>query len=342
MATLITDVIDIPDLIGYARESAVLTGPNLSGIVSPREVDDLEYELLNLESPYLEIARYRAWDTAPPIGKRPGLAQIKGEIMPLGWSRILNEKELKRLTKLREGITAKGGRPEDIYDDAAATAMACAFRFEQARADLLLDGKVTINENGVKVEANFGIPGGHVVTAGTLWSDYTNGVPITNLKAWETTLKAANGGRKPDFWLTSDEVVADLTLSAQVRNLAPVTGVVPSIMSNATVASIIQAQGISPIVPFEGFLPDSAGTGTTRTLPARKVIAVYRGVAELFFGTTPSADMLVAQGLIQRRDAAGIIAIAQEQIIPAQVKTTSEAVGLPVLRDPKALFVATV
>jgi hypothetical protein len=352
VATYITDVIDIPDLIGYVRESAVLTGDTLESILPVLEVPDIEFELENLESPLLQIARYRSWDAPVPLGKRPGLAVIRGEIAPFGLAFTLNEKELARFEALRQGASNLGNPDgaaaqvgRDIYNDALEAGRACTLRYEQARADLLLDGKVTINENGFATEADFGIPGGHIVTAGIAWSDRTNSIPVTNLLAYEATYRAANGGRNPDAWVMSDEVIGDVQNNAQVKAIygREVNGAIAGIVPKERLADVFRIAGIkAPIVPFNGQLPDTAGTGTTPTIPVRKVIAVRQGMGNVLFGTHAAANVLVRKGIIQRRDAAGIIAYAVEDVHPVRVTTVAEAVGLPVLRDPKALFVATV
>lgn len=340
MGTYITDVITPEELTGYVRESQVLQGPTLESVLPPREVSDIEFELTNIDSPLIQVARYRAWDTAPPVGKRPGFAVIRGEIGPMGLSLTLNEKELARLTKLRE--KASDGSNQDIYDDALQTALACQVRYEQARADLLLDGKVTIDENGFKTEADFSVPGAHIVTAATLWSDTANATPIINLKAWEATYRSNNGGANPDGWLVSSDIVGELAVNAQVKSLANEGGGVPGIVPEGRIGTVLRVAGVkAPLVVFDGQIPDANGV-VGPTLPVRKVIAFRRGMGETFFGTTPSAELLIARGLIKRREAPGIVSFAVEDILPARVTTTSEAVGLPVLRDPKALFVATV
>lgn len=340
MATLITDVINLPELTGYVRESAVLQGPTLASVLPPTEVDDIEFELQNMEAPTFQVARYRAWDTPPPLGNRPGITTIRGEIAPLGMSLTLNEREIKRFNLLKAGLP--GGSADDIYDDAFQCAMAAQTRIERARADLLTDGKVTINENGFTLEADFGVPGGHFITPATAWSTTATSVPITDLKAAQTTYRAANGGRNPDAWLISSEVAADLTLNAQIRNLMPVTGIVPGLITDVGVAQVMRTQGIAPFVVFDGVVPNASTNVAEPTLGTRKVVAVRRGMGDVLYGITPSAELMAGNGVIRRREAAGIIAYVEEEIRPARVITTAEAVALPVLRDPKALMVLSV
>lgn len=341
MADYITDVIDIPELIGYVREQ-VFEGLTLDTFLPNVEVDDLEYELLNIDAPNVQIARYRAWDTAPPLGKRAGFATIRGEIPPLGLTMRLAEKDFKRLQALRAGTPGNGGLVDVIWNDALNMVHAVQARVEQARGDLLTDGKVTINENGVVVEADFGVPGTNIVAAGTAWSNTGASTPVTDLGTWLATYRAANRGRNPDLILTSSEVIGNLTLNAQIRNLAPVTGIVPGVITPETVAAVFRAQGYPPMVTYDTELPNFSDT-LTRVINARKVIFLRLGVlGSTFYGTTADALVMAGNGTIEMRDAPGVIAFAETTIRPAAGYTTGAGIVLPVLRDPKALFVATV
>ncbi len=342
MGELITDVIDLPELIGYTREAtaAEITGP-LANLLPQRDVPDIEFELQNLEVPTYEVARYRAWDTPPPIGRRPGFATIRGEVMPLGLSLRLNEREIVRFNNFRASLP--GGTLQDVYNDALQTARAAQWRIQRARADVLVDGKVTINENGVNLEVDWGVPAAHVVTAATLWSDTANSVPVTNLQAWQTTYRSNNAGRNPAAWLVSTEVLGNLSLNAQIRNLAPVTGVVPGVITQATVAQVLQAHGLAPLVAFDGEAPNPTTGLMERLISARKVIGLpAAGLGEVFVGPHPLATNLVGRNILRQNQAPGILTWVEEEVRPAAVITTSEAVSLPVLRDPKALFIATV
>ena len=341
MGQLITDVIDIPELIGYTREVAQLPGPTLAGILPQRDVDDIEYELQNIETPTLEVARYRAWDTAPPLGRRPGFATIRGELLPLGLSMKLNEREIVRFNNFRANLP--NGTLQDVYDDAVQTARAALWRIERARADVLTDGKVTIAENGIVLEADYGVPGTHLVTAATAWSNTGASTPVSNLQAWEAVYKGNNGGRPPAAWLMSSAVMADLTLNAQIRNLAPVTGVVPGVITAETVGQVVRSFGLAPFVIFDGQAPNPSTGVMEAELNARHVIAVPAGdLGEVFVGTHAMATGLVGRGILRRDQAPGIVTWVEEETRPAGIITTSEAIALPVLRDPKALFRAVV
>lgn len=342
MGELITDVIDLPELIGWTREAANAEMDGLLGRLLPqRDVDDLRGALLDLDVPTVEVATYRAWDTAPRLGRRVGFQERRWEVAPLGLSMKLNEQEIIRFNDFRAGLP--NGTIRDVYDDALVTARACAWRMQRSRADLLVDGKVTIVENGVNVEVDWGVPGAHIVTAATAWSDTTNSLPLTNLKAWQSVYRSNNAGRNPAAWIASTDVINELSLNAQIRNLAPVTGVIPGIITTETVGQVLRAQGIAPIVPFDGEAPNPTTGLFERLINARKLIGVpAQAFGEVFVGPHAMSSNLVGRGILRRQEAPGVITWVEDEVRPASVITTSEAVALPVLRDARALFVATV
>lgn len=370
MATeYITDVIDTPRLIGYVREQR-FDNLLLDTVLPPLTVADIEYELTNLTNTSVQVARYRSWDTAPPLGKRPGFAVVAGEIPPLGLSLRLGERQMVQLEAMRAGLRtevpatsgpggsvftpypelAGSGRPnvsdpvEVIFNDGLQVVRAVQNRLEIARGDLLTDGTVTISEGGLTLSADFGVPGAHIVTAGVLWSNSATAVPITDLKAWLATYRQNNQGRNPDYFITSTAVVNDLTLNAQIRDLAPVMGVVPSIVTDVTVQQVLAAAvpGMPPIVTYDTELPTATSDTFTRVISDRKFIAVREGIGNTMYGMTADAAQLAGQGVIDFADAPGVIAYVERQQRPAAVYTTGSGIGLPILRDPNALFVATV
>jgi hypothetical protein len=350
MADYVTDVIDVPELVGYVREQTAQSDI-FAGILPPVEVDDIEYELRNVDTrAAMQVAKYRSWDTAPPLGKRPGFSIIGGEIPPLGLSVRLGEKDVSRLNKLRAGVLEEGGDAvlRSIYDDAVNMVKAVYNRLSWAQIDLLLDGIVTIESSVIgptnAISADFSLPGTHAVTAATLWSDTAASTPVTNLAAWQKVFRADNAGANPLFWMVSSQIVAELGLNAQVRNLSPSTadGGTRGIVTAQTVAQVLSAHNIAPLVVVDDELPAVDGSGLARVLPERKVIGVGANLGQTIFGVSPNASMLAGNGDLAYSDAKGVIAFVEKSIRPAAMMTTGEAVALPVLKDPNALFVATV
>lgn len=343
MAEFVTGVIDPPHLLGFVRANAILQPPTLESILPTVNVDDIAYELDQIGQSLTEMASYRAWDTKPRLGRRAGFAQVRGELAPIGLSYRLNETEVKRLNRLRNGGASAEANTSlrRIYDDGLNSGNAVLAREEAARADLLMDGIVTIVENGVNAPINFGVPGAQIVTAAIPWATTGTATPLTNLAAWQAIYRGNNGGRIPGAWVTSGAQIANLNLNAEVRGALAANGTTPAFATLTDVNNVLRIRGIAPIVQFDGMLPDANGVATP-TLATNKVIGIRQGMGNTLRTTAPAAELMVARGLIQASVAPGLITYVLEFIQPASVTTTTESVSLPVLRDPNALFVATV
>jgi len=349
MDEFITDVIDIPRLVGFIREQADGQLP-YGDLFPPRLVDDVEYELTQVPSIAGQVARYRSWDTVGPIGKRPAIVIVGSEIPPLDFSLRLNEKDIVRLDRLKLGIADRtDNRVVDVItNDAVNCVSAVQNRVTLAHGETLSTGTFSLAElgdpvSGSELVADFHVPSTHKVTASTLWSDHSGATPLTNLAASEAVYRADNSGQNPDAWLLSSAAMGDLVLNAQIRNLAPVAGVVPGVVTADTVRQVAKAFGVNaPLVVSDVERPALDTGDVGRVISDRKVVAVKAGMGETFYGLTAAASTLAGNGTIEMQDAPGIIAYATRSVRPASVITTAEAVAIPVLKDPNALFVLTV
>jgi hypothetical protein len=354
----ITDVVDPVELTGFVRELVDGDLP-YRALFPPLRTDDMEYELTNVDvSTAGEVARYRAWDTSAKIGKRPGLSVIQGEIPPLAWGYRLNEKELARFDRLRAGVAERSDQRvvDVIFNDAERAARAVQNRLTLAHGSLLTSGDVVLTELGDveatnELKATFAVPAAQggttaVSPSGADWSDTTNAVPVVDLKAWEVIYRANNGGRNPDAWGVSSEVMADLALNASIRTLAGgSSGVTPGVITDEVVRQVVRAAGVNApiVVMFDVERPTLTSGTPARVVGNRFVIGVRAGMGSTLFSAPPAQAGLVRSGATQLAQAEpGIIAYQTGSIDPAWVKTTAEGLAIPVLRDPNALFIATV
>lgn len=356
MAEFITDVVDPQRLTGFVREE-VTGGLPFEGIFPTRPVDDIMFELENVNvTGTAEVARYRSWDTVPPIGKRPGITIIGGEIPPLGWAYRLNEEDIGRFGKIRAGVAERTDQRvvDSIFNDALRAAQAVQNRITLAHAQLLQTGAFKLEELGNVQAANallatFDVPADQlgVVPAGALWSDTTNSVPLDDLLAWEEIYAANNNDAVPDAWLISKTVLNNLAANAQLRAAAPwATGSAagtPPLINQGNIASVLTLAGVqAPLRVVDVKRPPLAGGGRAAVINARKVIGVKAGMGSTLYGVPPVISVMQGNATIERRDAPGIVAYATSEIRPPEVITTAEAVSAPILSDPAGLFVATV
>lgn len=351
----ITDVIDPVALTGYVRQLVDGDLP-FSSLFPPIRTDDIEYELTNVDLTAAgEVARYRAWDTPAPIGKRPGFNMIRGELVPIAWGYRLNEKEMKQLNKLRLALGAASDQTvvRTILGDAERAGRAVQNRLTLAHGSLLTTGIVDFAdlgspETGNSLKADFAVPANQlaVTPAGAAWTDHAASVPLTDLKAWEVIYRANNGGRNPDAWGISSEIAADIVQNAQIKSIASGTsGVTPGIVSLATVNQVLTLSGVNAplLVMFDVERPSLTSGTPSRVVNNRKVIGVRAGMGSTIYTEPPAQDGLVLSGARQMATMEpGIIAYQVGSIDPSWAKTTAEGLAVPVLRNPAALFVATV
>ena len=80
------------------------------------------------------------------------------------------------------------------YDDATQLTKEVQARLEQAWGDVLEDGVLTVNENGlVGFEADFGVPDEHKPAAGTPWHGASTSKPLSDLTLWNDQYRTTNG-----------------------------------------------------------------------------------------------------------------------------------------------------
>jgi hypothetical protein len=348
-AEYIHDVIDVPELIGFVREQVDGDLP-FAPFFPPQDVEDIEYELTQVPSLEGQVAKYRSWDTAPPLGTRPGVTIIGGEIPPLGLSFRLNERDIVRLNRLRAGLADRfDARVTDsITNDAVRAGHAVQNRVTLAHGEALTLGKVTLTELGDveasnELVANFGVPNDHFVSAATPWSTHATATPITNLLAWEKKYRTDNNGQNPAGWLLSAEAMGDLVLNTQIKEHIYGAGAGTQLVNTDLVAAAVRAAGVqAPLIVSDVERPALDGSGTARVIGARKICAVRPGMGTTLYGISPNAANLVGEGVLEWSDAPGVVAFSERQLRPAAVITTGEAVTIPVVLDPMAIFCATV
>jgi CheY-like chemotaxis protein len=354
MAEFVTDVVT-PAQLTAAVQAAMTGGLPFEGIIPSRPTDNIKQAISRVDLRVsAEVARYRAWETVPDIGRRPGFSIEEYEIAPLGWSYRLNEEDLERFNRLQQGIGERLDSTvvDAIFNDALRAANAVLNRLTLTHGELLSTGRVTLTELGNPVTANaipvvFPVPANQLnVAPATLWSNTGTSTPVTDLAAWEAIYRANNDGRNPDAWGISSEILANLVLNTQIRTLAPVTGIVPGVITAATVGQVLSAAGVAAplVVTNDVERPRLDGSGNARVIGNRKVIGLQAGMAQTYFAPPPVLAVMGSAGnaRLLRSEAQGVIAYSTTGIRPPEVITTAEAVALPLLERPSALFIANV
>lgn len=339
-----TDYITPAELTGYAREALSDIEQNrftLSQFLPSVATDDLQYRFTRGGQGLAEAATYRAYDAEASIASRPGRTRVSGELPPVSRKIKLGEYDRLRQRQLADAII------EEIFNDTDRMVQAVAARIELARGAALSTGKVSIEEDGVIAEVDFGRRAAHTnVAPAALWSNAATSTPIADLIAWRRTYRKNNSGSTPGSILTSELQVANILRSAEVRNLVAVGGTAPSIVSATALNTLLAAYNLPPIAVNDAEIAVRSEDGVLtakRVIPESNVLLLpAQGDSQLggtFWGTT--AESLEADYDLAG-DEPGIVAGSYSTKDPVARWTKAAGIALPVLANPDLTFQAVV
>jgi hypothetical protein len=291
-------------------------------------------------------AKFRAYDAGIHRAKRDVAQVTHVELPPLSDSLSMGELERLKLEFARTGGTNQDAFVNAIYNDAEVLTRNVQNRMELARGDVLVDGKFTLtNEGGLTIEADYGIPGSNFVTAGTLWSTTASADILGDLNTWNTAYIDLNGYALGGMYV-SRQTLTNMLANQNLRTAAGTILGSSLLLSRATLDATLAAHMLPPILGVYDANVDVDGT-TTRTVPANKVIFVPP--AGVPFGRTVWGVSATALELVNSsetdmsfEDAPGIVGVVEKDGPPYREFTFVDAVGMPVIDNPNALFVATV
>lgn len=306
----------------------------------PQELVDLEFRVRTGSFRDVDVAEYRAFDTQPRLVGRQGFGQIRGEIPPLGRGIPLGEEHMLRLNAIMQGSNENSDLLRAIYDDVDRMVRSVQGRIEVARGQLLSTGKVTINENGFNLEADFGLDPTHMPTVSVTHQDPAADM-LGDWLAWQQ-LYVDDTGAPPATAIISTRYLNSMLVNEGFMQMAGVQGTVRRLTVEA-VNAVLGTYGLPTPVVYDTQVRID-GT-QTRIIPADKVIFLppaNETLGKTFYGVTAEALKLGSKGLIKKTEMPGIVAYVIENDSPVQMVTYASAIALPVLPAPELLLVADV
>jgi hypothetical protein len=348
MANILYDLIDLAELTGYVRayDNEVLFNEFALQQYLPNQfVEDIEFKVRKGGFKDVETAEYRPWDTPAPMTGRQGISFMRGEIAPLSRQIALGEEEMLRLRQLQSGSDTD--LVNAIYDDATRMIRSVQARVELARGQLLTTGKVTLNENGLQLEADFGMKSTHLPVAAASWAVNTTDI-LTDLLTWQE-LYVDDTGVEPGGILMSRKILGYMINNQTMREAASFGGIVPGRINAEAVDAILAGHGLPPVTLYDtrvrvGGGNNSPGT-STRVIPDDKLLftpPAGETVGSTLYGITAEAIKLAAKGMIVQSDMPGVVAVVTGNDHPVQTFTVGTAVALPVMPAPDLIICADV
>ncbi|GGJ58850.1 major capsid protein [Glutamicibacter ardleyensis] len=292
-------------------------------------------------------ARYRSFDGRVHVSERDQVGGGSVGLIPLSTSSNMGEYERLQLEFARTEGTNKAALVDAIYDDVEQLTLEVQARLEQAWGDVLTDGVLTINENGlVGFEADFGVPAEHKVTAGVAWAGASTSKPLTDLTLWNDQYRETNG--------IGAGVVR--TSQAQIRNVLRSQEVIGALYGSAAGRTVARLVDLNDYLSGEGLPVFAEPYDTTvdvdgvltRTIPEDRVLLTPASIADLGYtawGVTVTALELVnsKKAEMSFQEAPGLVGIVvKSDGVPFRQFTYVDAVAMPVLNAPKRLLTAQV
>lgn len=342
--TIDTDYVDPATATGYVRELPIRANYTLNRFLPDRQINDIE-ALVEQITRTNRAAKFRAYDAETPIGQRDSFQRSRILMPPLGQKTLLTEWERLQLERVRTGGDNSQVVIDNILSDVDVNSAAVDARMELARGDVLTDGKLTLSgENGLTLEADYGVPGTHLVTADTTWATASTEI-LADIRLW-ADLYTDDAGEPPAYMLCSRSAVGYMLGNEEFRaaRYGNLSGA-PGTISRADLGQVLDAHGLPQIVEYHARI--NVDGVSTAPIAADKVVFLPANPADLGYtawGITAEALELAggSNPMLQPTDMAGKVAVVEKGGDPVQRWTKVAAVGMPVINDPNKLLVADV
>lgn len=338
-----TDIIDPATLTGYTRESLAAYEQrrgSLARWLPNRELADIVARFIKGSNGLVDVAKFRAYDAEPEVGKRQSRGRVTLEMPALGQTIPVSEYEQLR---------ARGGEVTDeqalaaILNTTDAVVRATADAIERMRGIVLTTGKATIAEIGS--DDDFGRAAGNTVTAATAWSTSTVDA-LGEAQDWIDAYTDQNGDA-PGAAVMSTRVLRTIAKLDQFQTVLVGGGSRPATLEQAR--STWEAAGLPPIYVYDRRV--SVDGSATKVLADDRILLLpepvetddYQGteLGATFWGRTLSSTE--ADWNIEPSEQPGIVAgVYRNPKPPMGVEVVGDAIGLPVLANANLSFAADV
>lgn len=293
------------------------------------------------------VARFRNWDGAPWVSLRDTGQESRVKMLPLGGQLSQGEYERRQLQFAGAmGATSVQKKLADaVYNDLETLTYQTQNRLELAWGDVLSDGVLTIAENGVYQEVDFGVPNEHIVAPEVGWDDIENSTPLTDLVAWTDAYQATNGV-KPGQVRTSLKIQRLLQRNQEIINAIRGAAAEVTRVNLSELNDLLASEGLPTIV--DSSLYDSSfdvDGSTQRVIDDDKFLLLPSNISDLGFTAwgTPTTAFELQEKNVHLETAAGIIGvIIREDGTVFRKFAMVDAVAMPILADPKKLMIGTV
>lgn len=340
-----TDLMTPVEATGIARDEQYLIeqqkGGTLARYLPNVFVDSDHVRFYPGSTGLVDVARYRAFNAPPEIGKGQGLVRKTIDLPAIARNEPIDEMTQKELARLSDDRVRKS-----IEAAIRRNVQAISMRQELTRGLLIETGKVAVDTDNFWINDDFGRNAALTVTAASLWS--TAGVDrMTALLGWCDVYKTYNNGAMPGRLVMGQAAWAAFASGSQFATLLANGATRPAV--KAEILAFADAAGLPPIEVYDRSV--SVDGVTTKVLATNKIYLLPEPVDPMdengsllgatYWGRTVSAGF--ASWEIEPDEQPGIVCgVFREESVGSSIEVQGDAIGEPVAANANASMTVTV
>lgn len=287
-------------------------------------------------------ASLQAYGAEAQIASREGAAKISGEIPPIKRKIYLDERNMLALK--REGAGDVEMVRTELYNDIDNMVAAVFTRIEALRITAMAFGEIALDENGVILNVDYGVPANHqeTLTTNDRWSEAATRTIIDDIQRWTDTVEDDSGVR-PTRAVTSNQVVAQMLDDQTIRDMiwGPTGDNRPVTMQE--INRLLQTMDLPQVGTYNKRYRVQAEDGTITTnryFPQNRFILLPPNkLGDSLMG--PTAEALLDDE-VEARAVSGIYANVTHENEPPMIWTKAAATALPTFPAADTVFQAQV
>ncbi|MBR3697597.1 MAG: major capsid protein [Clostridia bacterium] len=297
----------------------------------------LEFDMLTNNSKVPVIASVHGFDTESEIGQREAekmaieLALIKRKMQ-------LKEKEIIALESPRNDAERQY-LMKNVYNDFDNLIASVRARVEKMRMDIIANGAITLDENGLSATIDYGVPAANKVTNVDWTSASAN--PINDILSWCNQLD-----RVPGRVITSKTILAKILKNANITS-ALFGNNTTRLATPGELNTYLESLGLPKIYTYDEKYRKLNANGTYtkyRYFPENKFVMIpSETLGETIYGPTAEEIRLQRDPSIDVKSVGKIFACMYEEgKDPVSTWEKAVATALPALTCAEDIFQATI
>lgn len=336
----VEEVFNTKELINYYKERQL--APMLGESLFPEtKIQDIEFDMILGRGGLPVSASVHALDTQTQIASREmiqkgaqALALIKRQIP-------IREKEIIKIQTPRTDAELNF-TVSQLYKDSEKMVESVKVRVEAMRMELLSSGKIKIEENGVKVTLDYGLPSGNKKSFN--WSNLETAKPLDDIKSLVKAVKDQSGSKSTRA-LTSSTVVDTICSCLSVRK--SIFGVnCDMIVTLADLNNLLSRMDLPKFVTYDELykIETAKGFETKRYYP-ENTISIFSDntLGETIYGLTAEEIELIGNGNMDEASMIGnIFTGTYSTVDPVAKFTKAAATALPSCPYADEIGIATI